>query len=392
MAEIQTGPSVLMAPPAAAVAGSKPGQSDDGVFANVLSGRVSALSQTEAPGKGQRLAAFAGKAQLAGLPGLIKAGASSGDVPALDPALLAAFMGNGAGVPADPALLSSAVGQLVLNQLGLPGPAKLNPAELAVDGKQLPELPVGSHGHKPSPAASVPEFSADGRQADGGDDADSRLQALLKGGNPGAQSLHADADTKVLFASAVKVANAQAEVVPVLSAAKPVDQMDSMAMAGLVQHKAVAQDAVAQAALTVRTPVQAPTWGSDFGQKIVWLVGREMQSAQLVLNPPQMGTVEVRLTMAGNEAGAQFFSPHQGVREAIEAAIPRLRDMMAEAGLSLGQTSVSQESFRHADGRPENAGQSDSAQMASEADGESLSTGAVGAPVVVGQGLVDLYV
>lgn len=95
----------------------------------------------------------------------------------------------------------------------------------------------------------------------------------------------------------------------------------------------------------VQTPVRDARWGEDFSQKVVWMVKQDQQSAQLTLNPPQLGPVEVSIHMGpDSKATATFISPHAEVREAIEAALPRLRDMMTAAGVSLGQTNVGSES------------------------------------------------
>lgn len=96
----------------------------------------------------------------------------------------------------------------------------------------------------------------------------------------------------------------------------------------------------------VQTPVRDPNFGQEFGQKIVWLASQDKQSAQLTLNPPQLGPVEVSLKISGDQATAVFASPHAEVREAIEAALPRLREMMGAAGLELGQANVSSQSFQ----------------------------------------------
>ncbi|HNH52194.1 MAG TPA: flagellar hook-length control protein FliK, partial [Nitrosomonas sp.] len=49
------------------------------------------------------------------------------------------------------------------------------------------------------------------------------------------------------------------------------------------------------------------------------------------------------------QVSAQFTSPHLAVREAIESALPRLREMMAENGITLGNTTVGAEtSQQHA--------------------------------------------
>ena len=93
--------------------------------------------------------------------------------------------------------------------------------------------------------------------------------------------------------------------------------------------------------LTINTPVNQPAWGDEFGQKIIWMANQRNQSAELHLNPPQLGPLEVVLKMNGDQATAMFTSPHAAVREAIEQAIPKLREMLADNGITLGQAMVS---------------------------------------------------
>jgi flagellar hook-length control protein FliK len=61
----------------------------------------------------------------------------------------------------------------------------------------------------------------------------------------------------------------------------------------------------------------------------------------LTLNPPDLGPLQVVLQVADNHAHALFVSQHQQVREAVEAALPKLRDALAAGGLGLGSASVS---------------------------------------------------
>src|SRR5690606_16754205 len=92
-----------------------------------------------------------------------------------------------------------------------------------------------------------------------------------------------------------------------------------------------------------------PQWNDEFAQKIVWLTHQQHQVAELRLNPANLGPVEIMLSLTGDngtQASAQFVSPHLTVREAIEAALPRLREMMAESGIQLGDVMVGAESFQ----------------------------------------------
>lgn len=95
---------------------------------------------------------------------------------------------------------------------------------------------------------------------------------------------------------------------------------------------------------SINTALNQPAWGDDFSQKITWMATQRNQSAELHLNPPQLGPLDVVLKMNGDQASAVFTSPHAAVREAIEQAIPRLREMLADSGITLGNAMVSDHS------------------------------------------------
>jgi flagellar hook-length control protein FliK len=107
------------------------------------------------------------------------------------------------------------------------------------------------------------------------------------------------------------------------------------------------------APLRVDTPVRDPAWSADFSQKVVWLTANDQKSAQLTLNPPQMGPIEISLNINKDTASAYFISPNAEVREAIETALPRLREMLAGVGIELGQTNVGAQSSQQEPGNPE---------------------------------------
>lgn len=96
--------------------------------------------------------------------------------------------------------------------------------------------------------------------------------------------------------------------------------------------------------LAVQTPVAAPGWDAEVGSKLVWMAGRQESRAELILTPPQLGRIEVSLTVSGDQATATFVSASPAVREALENALPRLREVLAEAGVALGQTQVGAQS------------------------------------------------
>jgi flagellar hook-length control protein FliK len=103
----------------------------------------------------------------------------------------------------------------------------------------------------------------------------------------------------------------------------------------------------------VDTPLRDASWPGDFAQKVVWLTSNDQKFAQITLNPPQMGPIEISLNINKDSASAYFVSPNAEVREAIETALPRLREMLAGVGIELGQANVSAQSSRQETGQQE---------------------------------------
>lgn len=101
--------------------------------------------------------------------------------------------------------------------------------------------------------------------------------------------------------------------------------------------------------LRLEPRVGTPAWDGALAQKVTWMSNQQMQVAQLQLNPPDLGPMEVTLTLGTGpdaETRIEFTSPHLAVREALQSALPQLREMMEGSGITLGSTTVSAESFQ----------------------------------------------
>ncbi|WP_426211692.1 flagellar hook-length control protein FliK [Massilia sp. TWP1-3-3] len=118
-------------------------------------------------------------------------------------------------------------------------------------------------------------------------------------------------------------------------AAAPVQQA-SLAMANVVNGVGAGAGAGDRIAARVGTPA----WDNQVGQKIVWMVAGKEQSASLTLNPPDMGPMQVVLSVTNDHATVTFSSATPEVRQALEDAMPKLREMMSESGIALGNASV----------------------------------------------------
>lgn len=97
---------------------------------------------------------------------------------------------------------------------------------------------------------------------------------------------------------------------------------------------------------TMTTPLGNHGWADEFSQKISWISTQQNQVAELHLNPPNLGPLDVVLKISDNQATVLFTSPHAAVREAVENALPKLREILADNGIMLGNTTVSDQSPR----------------------------------------------
>jgi flagellar hook-length control protein FliK len=74
--------------------------------------------------------------------------------------------------------------------------------------------------------------------------------------------------------------------------------------------------------------------------------------------------VEIRINLSADQASLSFYSPHAAVRDAIQAALPRLTDAFAASGLTLGNVFV--------------GAQSQSGQQTAQGNGDARFFGRIG--------------
>lgn len=146
----------------------------------------------------------------------------------------------------------------------------------------------------------------------------------------------------------------------------------------------------AAAAKHLAPPVGTTAWDQALAQRVTWMVAGVEQSASLTLNPPELGPLQVILNLSQAQAEATFIASQPEVRQALEAALPKLREMLGNAGIELGQASVSS-------GSPESRGQFSQPPRTTRRN--LGNDGAISAPalpaavtrVTNGRGLVDTF-
>jgi flagellar hook-length control protein FliK len=152
----------------------------------------------------------------------------------------------------------------------------------------------------------------------------------------------------------------------------------------------------ANTAQTVTAPIGSNSWAGEFSQKIVWISNQKIHSAELHLNPPDLGPLNVVMKMSDNQLTAQFRSQHSAVRDAIENALPKLRELLADNNIMLGNATVSEQSPRdRGDDGYSNQGSGSSAQRESSYNAtesnEALPIPAQSMPARRHNGMLDTF-
>jgi flagellar hook-length control protein FliK len=92
--------------------------------------------------------------------------------------------------------------------------------------------------------------------------------------------------------------------------------------------------------VSMAVPLRAPEWSNAFSEQIVLLVDDGGGRAELRLNPAELGPIDVTLNVQDDRVRASFTIHHAATLDAVQAALPKLEQMMAERGMQLDSVSV----------------------------------------------------
>lgn len=258
------------------------------------------------------------------------------------------------------------------------------------DGKADPAA-IGGKGARPPADAGLPAAAQDA--ATGARSGDGQPAVSAKAAPDFGAALAQSAGAKAALADAA------AKALPKQDAVEPLPGAETMAVPLQQTATAVAAAASGAAAAAgadrLAPQVGTPAWDQALGQKIVWMVGSAQQTASLSLNPPDLGPLQVVLSVSNTQASATFVAAQPEVRQALEAAMPRLRDMMSDAGIQLGQASVNAGMPNGQQAMPQpqqhfQAGQREAGGSAA-ARAEPVTAPAAGMRVLASRGMVDTF-
>lgn len=366
--------------PASASSPTPPGKTDAGQATTKGSSAETVATKAKAPEDGQPpppdMAALLGSLLIQSTGATASGPSGSSPAVAISDAALQPddsqlLPAQAAPAPGDPALAA-------LIAAGMPPPntpvVTLTPSsrEAVSDGKTRAGLTANQQAG--SAGLSLADDAADQRRVP--------LEVTLASQTQDTAPLDATAKLAAVSETAGKERNLAAETTPANNFAN----LHAAALANLRGEPTT--HAPAPVPLHVATPPGSPGWPEEVGSRVSWMVGHDESHAQLTLTPPQLGKIEVSITVSGDQTSAQFVAATPAARELIEQSLPRLREILEQSGINLGQTDVgtSGQSNNSAEGQRGNA----------RGDSRGSDEGAAPRPVSPqwgrrGDGLVDTF-
>ncbi|MGF1848254.1 flagellar hook-length control protein FliK [Vibrio lentus] len=153
-----------------------------------------------------------------------------------------------------------------------------------------------------------------------------------------------------------------------------------IASAAGVQSSATAGSAPTRA--EIQAAQQAPLQltkelaNEQVAEKVQMMMSKNLKNLDIRLDPPELGQMKIRMTMNNDVANVHFTVSNQQARDVIEQTLPRLREMLAQQGMQLADSSVQQQNSGQSQDSYNNGEQQSGSNRTNDGQGdENLDNG-----------------
>lgn len=169
-----------------------------------------------------------------------------------------------------------------------------------------------------------------------------------------------------------------------------VNQLQQAARDAQVQAKAAPTsfaDAMRQAQQPLDMNQQQAS--QQLRERLMFMMNNGVQRAEIRLDPPDLGSMTVRVTVQNEQAQVSFQVQSPQAREMLEQAMPRLRELMEQQGMQLADSEVSQQQKNGSDSSANQSAAAGTEQEEEELQWQGELSLVDGGPLVPGR--VDFF-
>lgn len=92
--------------------------------------------------------------------------------------------------------------------------------------------------------------------------------------------------------------------------------------------------------------LQSPELPQALADRVTWMAGNHLNGATLLVNPPQLGPIELRVSVDAGRTQVWLSAHNPATCDALQATSPKLREMLNSQGFAQVSVDVSQRSFQ----------------------------------------------
>lgn len=102
--------------------------------------------------------------------------------------------------------------------------------------------------------------------------------------------------------------------------------------------------------LTLSLPADKANWAEPLAERIAMMIQKGGNTAELRLNPPHLGRLEVQFTVNGDQASIVLTTASAEIRDALQQSLPRLETLLQNSGLQLADSNITDQQSQQAEG------------------------------------------
>ncbi len=97
-------------------------------------------------------------------------------------------------------------------------------------------------------------------------------------------------------------------------------------------------------------------WGNMIAERSAMMASKSIKFAELQLDPPELGQLQVKVSVNQEQASVSFVAANAQVKDALDQSLGRLKELLQEQGLDLVDVDVSDQSSQQSDPEAEHEG------------------------------------
>ncbi len=143
------------------------------------------------------------------------------------------------------------------------------------------------------------------------------------------------------------VSDLQAQTVQTTQAKQSNDAYIDHQLSEVLNHNVASDTAQIQKNNTLLQQETLSIFRKDFADavkdKVMVTINQKLQQFDITLDPPEFGNMQVRVNLQGEQASVNFVVQNQQAKDALEQNMHKLRDMLSEQGVDVGDANVEQQ-------------------------------------------------